>query len=114
VHRIVLCVDEWYVRTKYAILLTMKKLPIIDVKKYGGKQVAIMDGKIIASGGDAATVLKQAAKLRPRATWRDILLVSVPRGVTVVYKIRTAALFLMGYDFGRTAALKYFPQWNCQ
>ena len=67
----------------------MEKLPIIDVKKCGGKQVAIMDGKIIASGSNAAIVLKQTTKLRPHATWRDVLLVSVPRGVTVVYKVKS-------------------------
>lgn len=67
----------------------MKKLnvPTIDIKKYGGKQVAIFDGKIIASGIDTTEVLKLAKKKAPDSTWRDILLVSVPRGLTVVYKI---------------------------
>ncbi|MDP2669322.1 MAG: DUF5678 domain-containing protein [bacterium] len=61
--------------------------PIINIKKYGGKQVAIVNGKIIASGSDTKTVLGQARKKLPRATWRDILLVSVPKGLTVVYLI---------------------------
>lgn len=63
------------------------KLPIIDIKKYGGKQVAIVKGKIVASGADTKEVLKKARVALPRSNWRDILLVSVPKGLTVVYKI---------------------------
>lgn len=67
----------------------MKKLnvPTIDIKKYGGKQIAIFGGRIIASGTDTKEVLKLAKKRAPNSTWRDILLVSVPKGLTVVYKI---------------------------
>lgn len=67
----------------------MKKLsiPIIDVKKYGGKQVAVIKGKIVASGTDTQEVLKKAKLRSPRATWRDILLISVPKGLTVVYRL---------------------------
>ncbi len=62
-------------------------LPIIDIKKYGGKQVAIVAGKIIASGDTSGEVLRAAKRKLPHATWRDILLVSVPKGLTVVYRI---------------------------
>lgn len=67
----------------------MKKLliPIIDIKKYGGKQVAIIKGKIIASGTDTREVLKKAKLRLPNASWRDILLVTVPKGLTVVYRL---------------------------
>lgn len=65
----------------------MKKLPIIDVKKYGGKQVAVVKGKIVASGTATESVLRKAKKAFPNAGWRDILLVSVPKGLTVVYQI---------------------------
>lgn len=67
----------------------MKKIstPIIDIKKYGGKQVAIVNGKIAAAGVDTEDVLKQAKRKFPGATWRDILLVTVPQGLTVVYRI---------------------------
>ncbi|MBI2639803.1 MAG: hypothetical protein HYW90_02835 [Candidatus Sungbacteria bacterium] len=61
--------------------------PVINVKKYGGQQVAIVGGKIVASGIDTTEVLKKAKRKFPRATWRDILLVSVPKGITVVYRI---------------------------
>lgn len=67
----------------------MKKFPtpIIDVKKYGGKQVAIVKGKIVASGTNTQKVLERAKRHFPRASWRDILLVNVPKGLTVVYLI---------------------------
>ena len=63
------------------------KLPVIDVKKYGGKQVAIVGGKIVASGVDTKETLRLAKKKSPQARWTDILLISVPKGLTVVYKI---------------------------
>jgi len=63
------------------------KIPIIDIKKYGGKQVAIAGGKIVASGTDTREVLKKAKLRLPRANWQDILLISVPKGLTVVYRI---------------------------
>ncbi len=62
-----------------------KNLPIIDIKKYGGKQVAIFRGRIIASGFTSAEAIKKAKEKFPQATWRDIILVSVPKGLTVVY-----------------------------
>ncbi|MEK7541370.1 MAG: DUF5678 domain-containing protein [Patescibacteria group bacterium] len=67
----------------------MKKYasPIIDVKKYGGKQVAIVKGKIVASGNTAGEVLNAVRQKSPGATWRDVLLVTVPRGLTVVYRL---------------------------
>lgn len=67
----------------------MKKLatPIIDVKKYGGKQVAIVKGKIVAAGADTRETLEQVKRRLPHAAWRDILLVSVPKGLTVVYRL---------------------------
>ncbi len=67
----------------------MKKnsIPTIDVKKYGGKQVGIMNGKIVAAGKDAPDVLGKIRKKYPAVSWREVLLVSVPKGITVVYRI---------------------------
>ena len=61
--------------------------PIIDIKKYGGKQVAIVKGKIVASGSTSTEVLQAAKKNQPNTRWQDILLVSVPAGLTVVYRL---------------------------
>lgn len=63
------------------------KLPVIDIKKYGGKQVAIVKGKIVASGVTTKEAVEKAKKKYPQANWQDILLVSVPKGLTVVYFI---------------------------
>ena len=62
-------------------------LPPINIKKYGGKQVAIVRGKIVASGIHTKAVLEQAKRNAPHATWQEILLVSVPKGLTVVYRL---------------------------
>lgn len=61
------------------------KIPILDVKKYGGRQVAIVGGKIVAAGMNTKDVIDLAKKKSPKSTWRDILLVSVPKGLAVVY-----------------------------
>jgi Family of unknown function (DUF5678) len=65
----------------------MKKssVPIIDIKKYGGKQVAVVHGKIVASGTDTQLLLKDVKRQIPGITWQDILLVSVPESLHVVY-----------------------------
>lgn len=67
----------------------MKKIhtPVIDVKKYGGKQIAIVKGKIVAADTTTEKVLQAVRRKLPRAAWRDILLVTVPEGTTVVYRI---------------------------
>lgn len=63
------------------------KIPIIDIKKYGGKQIAIVNGKIVAAGIDADEILRLVKRRLPKTTWRDILFVSVPKSLTVVYKL---------------------------
>jgi hypothetical protein len=63
------------------------KLPIIDIKKYGVKQVAVANGKIVAAGKNSVEAFTKAKERLPEKTWRQILLVSVPRGLTVVYRI---------------------------
>ena len=62
-------------------------LPTIDVKKYGGKQVAIVKGKILASGTNTREVLERVKRNAPHAAWQEILLVSVPKGLRVVYRL---------------------------
>ena len=66
-------------------LMDTSKLPTIDIKKYGGQQVAIVDGKIVASGTDTEELLEEAKRRVPGTTWQDILLVSVPESLYVVY-----------------------------
>lgn len=54
------------------------KIPVIDVKKYGGKHIAIVNEKIVVVGRNSKEVLDKAKKLFPRKTSTDILLFFVP------------------------------------
>ncbi|MEK7560824.1 MAG: DUF5678 domain-containing protein [Patescibacteria group bacterium] len=63
------------------------RLPIIDIKKYGGKQVAVANGKIVAVGKNSVEAFTKAKERLPEKTWQQILLVSVPKGLTVVYHL---------------------------
>ena len=61
------------------------RTPVIDVKKYGGKQVALYKGKIVASGEGTVEVLQKAKKRVPETHWRDIALLSVPTTINLIY-----------------------------
>lgn len=63
----------------------MSKTPIIDVKKYGGKQVAIVDGKIVAAGRTLEEVIRLARKRYPTRPFVEIKIFSVPKTLAVVY-----------------------------
>lgn len=63
------------------------KTPIIDVKKYGGRQVAIVDGKIIASGRTLAHVIALARKRVPHRSLHDIRVFAVPKTLSVIYHV---------------------------
>lgn len=66
----------------------MKKkvnFPIIDVKKYGGKQVAVVEGKIIASGRTLEEVLFRARRKTPSKPLHEIKIFSVPKTLSVIY-----------------------------
>lgn len=69
----------------------MKKLsisiPIIDVKKYGGKQVAIVDGKIAASGLTLEEVLRKVKQKLPSKPLQEIRIFSVPKTLSVIYYV---------------------------
>jgi len=61
--------------------------PIIDVKKYGGKQVAIVDGKIVATGRTLEAVVKKARKLRPKKPLSEIKIFLVPKTISAIYYV---------------------------
>lgn len=61
--------------------------PIIDVKKYGGKQVAIVEGKVIASGGTLEEVLRRASKKAPSKPLHEIKVFAVPKTLSVIYYV---------------------------
>lgn len=61
------------------------KIPKIDIKKYGGKQVAIVDGKIVAYGTSLEEVIRKAQKKVPSKPLNEIHIFSVPKSLSVVY-----------------------------
>lgn len=65
----------------------MKKvsIPIIDIKKYGGRQVAIVEGKIVASGFTLEEVIRRARKRVPSKPLHQIQIFSVPKTLSVIY-----------------------------
>lgn len=73
------------------------KLPVIDIKKYGGKQVAVVDGKIIAWGHTLTEVLEKARKIIPRRPLHEIKIISVPKSLRVVYLQNCAKLSFAHY-----------------
>jgi len=65
------------------------KIPTIDVKKYGGQQVAIVDGKIVASGQTSEEVVRKAKKDYPDRPLSDIHLLTVPKSIYTIYGVST-------------------------
>lgn len=63
------------------------KIPIIDIKKYGGKQVAIVDGRIAASGYTLEEVIKRVRKKIPSKPLNEIRIFSVPKTLAVIYYV---------------------------
>ena len=61
------------------------KTPIIDVKKYGGKQVAIVRGRIVASGRSTRAVFERAKMDVPPEYHEEIWLFAVPKGLNFIY-----------------------------
>ncbi|PIZ89548.1 MAG: hypothetical protein COX89_01015 [Candidatus Nealsonbacteria bacterium CG_4_10_14_0_2_um_filter_37_10] len=61
------------------------KIPVIDFKKYRGKQLAVLNGKIVASGKDTIEVLKKAKARYPNKKIWEFLLISVPMERYFIY-----------------------------
>ena len=65
--------------------MTSQGIPTIDIKKYGGKQVAILDGKIVAVGGTLEGVIRKVRRKAPSRPLSEFLIVAVPKSLTVIY-----------------------------
>ena len=65
----------------------VQKIPTIDIKKYGGKEVAILNGKIVAVGKSLPDVIKKLKKAKPRQVLREVLFLAVPKSLTVIYYV---------------------------
>ncbi len=62
-----------------------QKMPTIDIGQYGGRQVAILDGDIVASGETLKEVLEEAQRQCPDRLKQEFKVLSVPRGLNVIY-----------------------------
>lgn len=71
--------------TKKYLRSKKNRIPIVDFSKFRGKEVAIVDGKVIAEGISSKEVFEKARKLFPKRLTRDIVLLSVPREKVFVY-----------------------------
>lgn len=60
----------------------LSKTPVLDFKKYRGKQIAIVNGKVVAEGFSVKEVFKKAKALYPR---KEIWLFSVPKEAVFIY-----------------------------
>ena len=65
--------------------LQKSKIPLVDFSKFKGKEVAIVEGKVVAQGKSSKEVLVKAKKLFPEKPTRDIVLLSVPKERVFVY-----------------------------
>lgn len=61
------------------------KIPVVDFSKFRGKEVAIVDGKVIAEGISSKEAFDKAKKLFPKRLTKDIILLYVPREKVFVY-----------------------------
>lgn len=59
--------------------------PTIDIKKYGGKQVAIVDGEVIAEGRTSKEVIEKARKKVPGRSLAEIHILAVPKTLYTIY-----------------------------
>ena len=66
----------------------MRRFPVVDVKKYGGRQIAVAGGKVIASGRTLEEVVKRARKEAPSRPLDEIHIFSVPKTLAVIYYAR--------------------------
>ena len=58
---------------------------IIDFSKFRGKNLAMVNGKIVAQGSSSKEVFEKAKKLFPQKSAKDILLLFVPKEEVFIY-----------------------------
>ena len=69
----------------YYSIMKKQFIPIIDIKKYGGRQIAIVEGKVIATGSTLGEVVQKARKKAPTKPLHEIRIFSVPKSLSVIY-----------------------------
>lgn len=61
------------------------KTPTINVKKYGGKQVAILNGRIAASAKNLEELIDKIKKTKKGKPLSEFQIFSVPKTLSVIY-----------------------------
>ncbi len=64
-----------------------KSVPVLDIKKYGGKQVALRGNKVIASGKTLAQVVARVRRLSPAGMLSEGKIFSVPQSLVAIYHV---------------------------
>ena len=65
----------------------MENTPIIGIKTYGGQQVALVDGRVVASGRTLEEVIKKASELYPSMPLHEIKVFAVPVTFHTIYDV---------------------------
>jgi len=60
------------------ILIEIPQISLEDQERYRGKDVAIVDGRVVAAGDSSVEVFEQAQRLYPAKKPEEIILASVP------------------------------------
>ncbi|MDD5750809.1 MAG: DUF5678 domain-containing protein [Candidatus Pacebacteria bacterium] len=60
----------------------------VNFSKYKGKEVAIIKGRVVASGNSSRVVFETARKVFPKIAVKDIILLSVPKEKITIYVVR--------------------------
>ena len=62
-----------------------ESLPSVDIEKYGGKQVALVDGEVVAHGENLEEVICKVQQVLPERPLHDVEFLIVPRSLSVIY-----------------------------
>lgn len=62
-------------------------IPLIDFLRFRGKEVAVVEGEVVAVGKSSKEVFDKAKKLFPMKSAKDILLFSVPKEKVFIYSL---------------------------
>jgi hypothetical protein len=65
----------------------MENTPIIGIKTYGGQQVALVDGRVVASGRTLEEVIKKASELYSSKPLHEMKVFAVPVTFHTIYDV---------------------------
>lgn len=68
-------------------IVMKKNIPLINFSKFKGKQVAVVNNKVVAWGDSSSEVFEKAKKLFPKKISKDIILISIPKERSFIYII---------------------------